>query len=63
MCVRVRALEPWRADGGTMESLGGEEVSERGDGGAVSYTHFRAHETREDLVCRLLLEKKKIIKF
>ena len=27
--------------------------------GAVSYTHLRAHETREDLVCRLLLEKKK----
>ena len=23
----------------------------------VSYTHLRAHETREDLVCRLLLEK------
>src|SRR5659263_301349 len=33
-----------------------------GDGecimGAVSYTHLRAHETRHDLVCRLLLEKK-----
>ena len=27
----------------------------------VSYTHLRAHETRHDLVCRLLLEKKKII--
>ena len=26
---------------------------------SVSYTHLRAHETREDLVCRLLLEKKK----
>src|SRR5665648_878398 len=26
--------------------------------GAVSYTHLRAHETRHDLVCRLLLEKK-----
>src|SRR5450759_9373 len=24
--------------------------------GAVSYTHLRAHETRHDLVCRLLLE-------
>src|SRR5665648_386407 len=23
----------------------------------VSYTHLRAHETRHDLVCRLLLEK------
>src|SRR5450756_2673886 len=28
-------------------------------GGPVSYTHLRAHETRHDLVCRLLLEKKK----
>src|SRR5450759_3373935 len=27
--------------------------------GSVSYTHLRAHETRHDLVCRLLLEKKK----
>ena len=26
----------------------------------VSYTHLRAHETRHDLVCRLLLEKKKL---
>ena len=29
------------------------------DTNPVSYTHLRAHETREDLVCRLLLEKKK----
>ena len=26
---------------------------------AVSYTHLRAHETVLDIVCRLLLEKKK----
>ena len=26
---------------------------------SVSYTHLRAHETEADLVCRLLLEKKK----
>ena len=26
----------------------------------VSYTHLRAHETGRNLVCRLLLEKKKI---
>src|SRR5660398_256952 len=25
--------------------------------GAVSYTHLRAHETKANLVCRLLLEK------
>ena len=30
--------------------------------GAVSYTHLRAHETVLDLVCRLLLEKKKMHK-
>src|SRR5450756_637844 len=30
-----------------------------GDKKPVSYTHLRAHETRHDLVCRLLLEKKK----
>ena len=29
--------------------------------GAVSYTHLRAHETVLDLVCRLLLEKKKYV--
>ena len=29
---------------------------------AVSYTHLRAHETRGNLVCRLLLEKKQILK-
>ena len=28
---------------------------------AVSYTHLRAHETVLDLVCRLLLEKKKYL--
>ena len=30
-----------------------------GGQGPVSYTHLRAHETVLDLVCRLLLEKKK----
>ena len=28
----------------------------------VSYTHLRAHETGRNLVCRLLLEKKKTTK-
>ena len=38
-----------------------ELLSPMGMGGvmAVSYTHLRAHETVLDLVCRLLLEKKK----
>ena len=35
-----------------------EEVEKRLDH-PVSYTHLRAHETVLDLVCRLLLEKKK----
>ena len=30
----------------------------RTDQKAVSYTHLRAHETKANLVCRLLLEKK-----
>ena len=35
------------------------QVLSVGDGIAtVSYTHLRAHETPEHLVCRLLLEKK-----
>ena len=29
--------------------------------GSVSYTHFRAHETVLDLVCRLLLEKNNVL--
>ena len=38
----------------------GTEVVKYGEHiGPVSYTHLRAHETRHDLVCRLLLEKKK----
>src|SRR5450756_2296857 len=31
----------------------------RGNISVVRWTHLRAHETRHDLVCRLLLEKKK----
>src|SRR5664280_2091182 len=36
-----------------------EMLSGLGDMYAVSYTHLRAHETVLELVCRLLLEKKK----
>ena len=36
-------------------------VEELIDAIPVSYTHLRAHETVLDLVCRLLLEKKKHI--
>eukprot|EP00658_Telonema_sp_P-2_P062525 TRINITY_DN51198_c0_g1_i1.p1 TRINITY_DN51198_c0_g1~~TRINITY_DN51198_c0_g1_i1.p1 ORF type:complete len:118 (+),score=40.69 TRINITY_DN51198_c0_g1_i1:170-523(+) len=35
------------------ELIGGYDII------TVSYTHLRAHETPEHLVCRLLLEKKK----
>ena len=35
-------------------------ATEKARAKAVSYTHLRAHETVLDLVCRLLLEKKKI---
>src|SRR5678816_4727308 len=38
--------------------LAGKRVTKEGVI-AVSYTHLRAHETPEHLVCRLLLEKKK----
>src|SRR5659263_754078 len=39
----------------------GERITIMSDNTPVSYTHLRAHETRHDLVCRLLLEKKKNI--
>ena len=44
-------------------ALAGLEAADAGSDGrdtdAVSYTNLRAHETVLDLVCRLLLEKKK----
>eukprot|EP00658_Telonema_sp_P-2_P077711 TRINITY_DN7090_c0_g1_i3.p1 TRINITY_DN7090_c0_g1~~TRINITY_DN7090_c0_g1_i3.p1 ORF type:complete len:106 (+),score=24.94 TRINITY_DN7090_c0_g1_i3:58-375(+) len=64
-------LRRWAGrDGGSntwgMEPQGGHDLTATimvvgGDAGgtAVSYTHLRAHETPEHLVCRLLLEKKK----
>src|SRR5664280_3185221 len=41
-------------DSGDHEDAGDQHLV-----GPVSYTHLRAHETVLDLVCRLLLEKKK----
>ena len=38
----------------------GDFKAESGTYAPVSYTHLRAHETVLDLVCRLLLENKKI---
>src|SRR3546814_10321625 len=48
-----------------IESLGGARMlmnhcSSFNRLGTVSYTHLRAHETSQDIVCRLLLEKKKL---
>ena len=34
-------------------------IDDKGGIDAVSYTHLRAHETVIDLVCRIMLEKKK----
>src|SRR5665648_1171240 len=43
---------------GTMNGMLGQGMKAAVDPRTVSYTHLRAHETRHDLVCRLLLEKK-----
>eukprot|EP00658_Telonema_sp_P-2_P064188 TRINITY_DN53088_c0_g1_i1.p1 TRINITY_DN53088_c0_g1~~TRINITY_DN53088_c0_g1_i1.p1 ORF type:complete len:118 (+),score=37.19 TRINITY_DN53088_c0_g1_i1:61-414(+) len=55
--AKVEAEEPWVIPtgvyGGCMMVLMAP----------VSYTHLRAHETPEHLVCRLLLEKKKTRKY
>ena len=52
-----RAFERWAADefrsvNAQIEAVLSEAAKKSG---TVSYTHLRAHETREDLVCRLLL--------
>ena len=54
------ALKPYTPE--YVEKLSGvsaEKIRMLADLFAVSYTHLRAHETVLDLVCRLLLEKKK----
>ena len=65
MCIRDR-LEGARLE--DREQAAGEERGAVAAAGLaecrtrsapVSYTHLRAHETVLDLVCRLLLEKKK----
>src|SRR5660397_57702 len=51
----------WRTHAAEGLHLGNDQVFRQGTGGycahAVSYTHLRAHETKANLVCRLLLEK------
>ena len=66
MCIRDSTCgfldsakaESLQAIGDAMDENG--RVIVTGCMGAVSYTHLRAHETVLDLVCRLLLEKKKL---
>src|SRR5450756_2740667 len=54
-CAEQNPVDWWDGVAATTRRL----VSKTGiDSKAVSYTHLRAHETRHDLVCRLLLEKK-----
>ena len=65
MCIRDRVVlaavdlawpgRPGRVRDGEVDGPGEGGVGEN----PVSYTHLRAHETVLDLVCRLLLEKKK----
>ena len=43
-------------DVSVIDKFGPATQTSRGTFASVSYTHLRAHETREDLVCRLLLE-------
>ena len=44
----------------TVENFAMDDIEDPGDYiASVSYTHLRAHETGRNLVCRLLLEKKK----
>ena len=54
--VRSGAVELHDMHGGFMDR---GEVGTSFGSYTVSYTHLRAHETVLDLVCRLLLEKKK----
>ena len=65
MCIRDRDNALMETEAGVLwekmskfiTSIENKYGSARPD--PVSYTHLRAHETVLDLVCRLLLEKKK----
>ena len=65
MCIRDRDIGTDEVDLADIVAEIGLIDGDRLDSGppagrkAVSYTHLRAHETVLDLVCRLLLEKKK----
>src|SRR5674536_401239 len=55
------AMRPWSATskGGAITVPPPDCTLATRSSASVSYTHLRAHETPEHLVCRLLLEKKK----
>ena len=69
MCIRDRAgtssvvsAVPGFRDPAVLRAAAGHDVDHAANRIAappVSYTHLRAHETVLDIVCRLLLEKKK----
>ena len=65
MCIRDRVGTPvddypvGDACGFVGDFVEGNTVNDILELDPVSYTHLRAHETVLDLVCRLLLEKKK----
>ena len=65
MCIRDRfhveanVVGVSALDIGADDDAGNAGAKRAEDIDAVSYTHLRAHETVLDLVCRLLLEKKK----
>src|SRR5678816_386275 len=65
MCIRDRSnivAREYRFGGGKKGNVAAKAIktlTTSVSGIAVSYTHLRAHETPEHLVCRLLLEKKK----
>ena len=67
MCIRdsIRGGLAWLKERLAADSSGDATAvffySGHGAYNPVSYTHLRAHETVLDIVCRLLLEKKKRI--
>src|SRR5450756_271790 len=52
--ARTGALAPWWDTYAERDQVRALELLRQLGVGAVSYTHLRAHETRHDLVCRLL---------
>ena len=62
MNVKVCAQKPKKKRGIINSFLRGRKTkAAEEEEEAVSYTHLRAHETDQYLVCRLLLEKKKLL--